>query len=92
MGNLNLKNELTRELEFGADLRFLNDRIGIDITYYKKNTFNQILPLGLPVETGASSRIIQAGDIQNQGIELLITAVPVKTREFRMERYHQLYA
>jgi iron complex outermembrane receptor protein len=82
MGNLNLKNELTRELEFGADLRFLNDRIGIDITYYKKNTFNQILPLGLPVETGASSRIIQAGDIQNQGIELLITAVPVKTREF----------
>jgi iron complex outermembrane receptor protein len=82
MGNLNLKNELTRELEFGADIRFFNDRLGFDITYYKKNTFNQILPLTLPVESGASSRIVQAGNIQNQGIELLVTAIPVRTKNF----------
>lgn len=82
IGNPNLKNELSRELEIGADLRFFNNRLGFDIAYYKKNTFNQIIDLGVPVETGASARIIQAGNVQNQGIEILMTANPVKNRYF----------
>ncbi|HET7897119.1 MAG TPA: hypothetical protein VFL47_05605, partial [Flavisolibacter sp.] len=82
MGNTNLKNQLTRELEFGADLRFFKNRLAFDVAYYKKNTFNQILPLSVPVESGASSRIVQAGNIQNQGVELLVTAVPVRSKNF----------
>jgi iron complex outermembrane receptor protein len=80
--NFNLKNELSREWEFGGDIRFLNNRIGIDIAYYKKNTFNQIIPLNTPVESGVSARLINAGNIQNQGLEVLLTATPVKTKDF----------
>jgi iron complex outermembrane receptor protein len=82
IGNPNLKNELSKELEFGADVRFFNNRIGFDIAYYKKNTYNQILELPVPVETGASSRLLQAGNVQNQGIEVLLTATPVRTKNF----------
>ena len=82
MGNPNLKNELSRELEVGADVRFFNNRLGFDVAYYKKNTFNQILEIPVPIETGASSRLLQAGNVQNQGIEILLTGVPVKTKYF----------
>ena len=82
IGNQELKNELSREFEVGADLRFFNNRLGFDIAYYKKNTFNQILELPVPVETGASSRLLQAGNVQNQGIEILLTANPIKKRDF----------
>lgn len=80
--NFDLRNELTREIEFGTNLQFFNNRLGVDVAYYKKNTFNQILQLPAPVESGVSSRLINAGNIQNQGFEVLLTAVPVKTRNF----------
>lgn len=82
LGNQNLKNELTREWEVGADLRFFNNRLGLDIAYYKKNTFNQILELGLPQESGLGAIQVNAGNIQNQGIEILLNTVPVRTRNF----------
>lgn len=81
-GNPDLKNELTKEFEIGAEMRFLNDRIGIDVSYYKKNTFNQILALTVPRESGVEKQLINAGNIQNQGIEILINAVPVKSKNF----------
>ncbi len=80
--NSNLKNELNREFEFGTDIRFFNNRLGFDIAYYKKNTFNQIISLPASVESGVSSKLINAGNIQNQGIEVLLTATPIKTRNF----------
>lgn len=82
IGNPNLKNELTRELEFGADIRFFNNRLGFDVAYYKKNTFNQIIELSVPVESGATSRVLQAGNIQNQGIEALVSANPIRGKNF----------
>jgi iron complex outermembrane receptor protein len=78
-GNENLKNELTKEYEIGTELRFLNDRIGIDVSYYKKNTYNQILALQVPRESGVERQLINAGNIQNSGIEILVNASPVKT-------------
>jgi len=80
LGNQNLKNELAREIEFGAEMRFLDNRIGFDLTYYKKNSFHQILGLGVNQEAGVSNRNINAGNIQNEGIELLVTAQPVKSK------------
>lgn len=82
IGNQNLKNELSREFEVGADVRFFNNRLGFDVAFYKKNTFNQILELPVPVETGASSRLLQAGNVQNQGIEILVTGTPVRSKDF----------
>ena len=80
--NLNLKNQLTREIEIGADLRFLNNRLGFDIAWYKRNSTNQILSFSLPAESGVSSQSLNAGDIQNQGIEILMTATPVQNTNF----------
>jgi iron complex outermembrane recepter protein len=82
LGNPHLKNELAREVEFGADVRFLNNRIGLDAAWYKKNSFNQIISLPADQESGVSSRYINAGNIQNEGIELLLTASPIKTKNF----------
>lgn len=81
-GNANLKNELTKEFEIGTEMRFLNDRIGIDASFYKKNTYNQILGLPVPGESGVDRQLINAGNIQNQGIELLINGSPIKTKDF----------
>jgi iron complex outermembrane recepter protein len=85
IGNQHLKNELAREIEFGADLRFFNNRLGLDAAVYKKNSFNQIIQLPLDQESGAPNRYINAGNIQNQGIELLLTANPIKTRNFKWD-------
>jgi iron complex outermembrane receptor protein len=80
--NYTLKNELTREIEFGTNLQFFHNRLGIDVAYYKKNTFNQILNLPASVESGVSARLINAGNIQNQGVEVLLNATPIKSRDF----------
>lgn len=82
LGNQHLKNELAREIELGADVRFLNDRIGLDAAVYKKNSFNQILSLAADQESGISGRTINAGNIQNEGVELLLSANPIKGRNF----------
>jgi iron complex outermembrane recepter protein len=82
IGNLNLKNELTREIEVGADMRFLDNRFGFDIAFYKKNSFNQILALSVPSESGVTSRLINAGNIQNQGVELILSTTPIRNKDF----------
>ncbi len=75
--NLNVKPETQRSIEVGTNLTFLNNLIDVDFAYYRTNTFNQILTIpGVP-ESGYSSRRINAGNIQNQGIELLVNAHPI---------------
>lgn len=78
--NYDLKPELQTSIEFGADLRFLNGRLGVDVAYYKTNTRNQILSLAAVKESGVSRQLINAGNIQNQGWELQIDASPIRTR------------
>lgn len=81
--NFDLKPEIQQSLEFGADVRFLNDRIGIDVAWYKNNTFNQILNLATVGESGVSSRWFNAGNIQNQGWEVALDFTPIRSREVR---------
>ncbi len=77
----NLKPEQKRSYEFGTNLQFFNNRIGLDFTYYKDNTFNQILNIPAPQESGATEQMINAGNIQNQGIEASLKLVPVITND-----------
>ncbi|HEU4607500.1 MAG TPA: TonB-dependent receptor, partial [Chitinophagaceae bacterium] len=79
--NLDLKPEKQRSIELGTNLSFLNDRIGIDVAVYKTNTFNQILTIPGVLETGYKSRRINAGDIQNKGIEISLNLTPVKRKD-----------
>jgi TonB-linked SusC/RagA family outer membrane protein len=78
----NLKPEITRSLEVGTDIRFLQNRIGFTFTYYKTNSINQLLELGLAPASGYARQYINAGDIQNSGIEVVINGTPVKTDNF----------
>ncbi len=83
--NLNLKPEKQHSIEVGLDMRFLKNRLGFDFAWYKTNTKNQILALPIASESGVSKRWINAGNIQNQGIEFLITATPIETKGWRWD-------
>ncbi|TAD91306.1 MAG: SusC/RagA family TonB-linked outer membrane protein [Bacteroidetes bacterium] len=82
LGNLNLAPLRAEEFEVGLDTRLFDNRIRLDVAYYKKNTRNQVLRLGTPSESGASNRIINAGNIQNQGIEMIITGTIIRKKDF----------
>jgi len=79
---LDLKNELSSSVEAGAELKFFKNKLGIDFTYYNASTKNQILSVTLPAATGFSSKLINAGEIRNKGIEIMISGTPVSTKNF----------
>ncbi|MDR6808341.1 TonB-linked SusC/RagA family outer membrane protein [Dyadobacter sp. BE34] len=83
--NANLKPELTSSYEIGTDIRLWQNRIGLDITYYKKVSSNQILDVNISNATGYLSKLLNAGKIENQGIEIQLTASPVKTEAFEWQ-------
>jgi len=76
--NFDLKPYITSSIEIGTDLRFFNDRLSLDITYYNKNTKNQILTASIPRSTGYFNKVINAGELANKGVEVLLTGSPVK--------------
>lgn len=82
LNNANLIPEETESFEAGIDLRFVQDRIGIDFTWYNTRTFNQIIPLGTTPTTGYTRQYINAGEIKNTGYEVSLNLVPVRTRDF----------
>ncbi len=80
--NPNLKPEQTRSAEAGLEMSFLKSRVGFDITYYRTRTVDQILPLAISTATGYSFKYLNAGTIENKGIELSAFATPVRTKDF----------
>lgn len=77
-----LQPEIVKSIEAGIEARFLDNRLGFTLTYYKSNSFNQLLTISLPRATGYSSKYINAGNIQNQGLELVLNATPLKSHDF----------
>ncbi len=78
-----LKNELTESVEFGTDLRFFENRLTLDLTYYDSKTSNQILSLPVSSASGYNTAVINAGEIRNSGIEAAIGVVPLSIGSFR---------
>lgn len=83
--NENLLPEETTSLEVGADVRFFNNRVGLDFTYYKSNSQNQLFPIALPVGSGASRFFTNGGDVENKGIEAVLSLRPVQTNDFQWD-------
>lgn len=81
--NPNLKPEIITTYELGTAFSFFNNRIGFDVTYYNALSKNQIISLPTVQSSGASSRQINAGEIRNQGVEVVVNLVPVKTADFK---------
>ncbi len=67
-----LKPEKTKSLEIGTEWRFFANRLSFDVTYYKTNTTNQTLQIAAPTATLYESRFVNAGNIQNQGVEAVV--------------------
>ncbi len=83
--NNTLKPERETSKEIGIDLKFLNNRLGFEATYYDVQNKNQILNISIPIESGASSKSINTGNIQSKGWEIGLTTIPVQTKNFRWE-------
>lgn len=66
-----VRSELIQNLEFGGELRFLNNRVGLDVSWYKSNATYQLIDLPLDPSSGFGDRKINAGDIQNKGWEIV---------------------
>ncbi|AGA79945.1 SusC/RagA family TonB-linked outer membrane protein [Echinicola vietnamensis] len=82
-GDPGLKPELTTSIEFGTQLSFLDGRLDLDVTYFKSNSKDMIIPVPISDATGFSSYITNAGEIQNSGIELVVGADIIETSDFK---------
>ena len=82
LGNKALRPEISTEFEVGADLRFFNNRLGVDVAYYDKKTEDQILDLKLSSATGFTRQTMNLGKVTNKGFELYVYGSPVKTKDF----------
>jgi outer membrane receptor protein involved in Fe transport len=83
--NTHLKPEITTEYELGADLKFFRNRLGLSLSYYNRQTKNQIMALNQSASTGYTSRYINAGLIENKGTEFSLTANPIRKKDFRWD-------
>ncbi|MEN8121589.1 MAG: SusC/RagA family TonB-linked outer membrane protein [Bacteroidota bacterium] len=82
LGNTLIEPEFTTSIELGLDLRFMNNRVGVDFGWYKANTVNMLYSIPVAYTTGYSSILDNIGELENKGIEVLLTATPVKTDNF----------
>ena len=78
IANNELKPETVTTYEIGADLRFFNGRLGLDLTYYDIRSKDQILGVPIDRTSAYTSRFINAGEIKNQGVEAILTAIPLE--------------
>ena len=76
--NFDLKPTMTSSYELGLEMKFLNGRVGIDATYYDQSSINQIISLASSSTSGYSARLVNAGEIQNRGIELAVNGRAVQ--------------
>lgn len=83
--NLNLKPLTSISYEGGFEARFFNNRLGIDFTYYVRNTKDDIVNAGISSASGYGNVKINAGKVHNHGVELLLTGTPVLNSHFRWD-------
>lgn len=80
--NPNLKPERTKSYEAGLEMRFFDSRIGFDLAYYKSNSIDQIINVPVSTSTGYTSKLLNAGEIENKGFEFGLNLVPIRTEDF----------
>jgi len=81
-GNPSLRPSRTTDLELGADLRFFNDRIGLDMTYYTRSSEDQIIAINIPLSTGFQRAVVNSGSLATVGGEVVLSLSPIRTEDF----------
>lgn len=82
LNNPNVKPSFANSFEIGIDLKFLNNRLGTEFTYYNQVNKNQIINLSVSGASGYDQTVINAGSIRNKGIELAINGKPIVSKFF----------
>jgi len=82
LGNPNLRPEFTQTLEAGAELRFLENRLGLEVTAYQQKSKDLLVPVDVSPTTGFDKAYVNAGEINNKGLEVTLSAMPVHTKDF----------
>lgn len=83
--NPNLRPERLTTFEVGADVRFFGRRLGLDLTYFDNKSVDQIIRIPVSQTSGYGAKFINAGEINTQGIEALVTVIPVRSPNFSWE-------
>ena len=82
MANPDLRWEKTAQWDFGVNLGLFRNRLNFDVSYYNKRTTDLLLDCPLPTATGYRSVFKNIGSVQNQGFDIMITGIPVQTKDF----------
>jgi TonB-linked SusC/RagA family outer membrane protein len=82
LANRELKPERTTTFEVGVDLRFVDNRIGLDLTYFDMNSEDLILPVPIAGSSGYTTANLNAASMTNKGIEAVLKLTPVRTKDF----------
>jgi TonB-linked SusC/RagA family outer membrane protein len=80
--NTKLKPTQTKSYEGGINIRFVNGRLGLSLTYFRTNSVNQLFKVSLPVTSGASSFFTNGGNVLNKGVEMEINSTPIRSNRF----------
>ena len=80
--NPDLKPERTKSYEFGLEMKFLKNRLGLDVAYYQSNSIDQIVGVRVSEASGYLYKVVNAGEIENKGVELSLSGTPIKTDDF----------
>jgi len=75
--NPDLRPERTRSTEAGIEVRFLKNRIGLEVTGYNTDSYDQILSVLTSASTGYTSKLLNAGNLSNRGVEAVLTVAPL---------------
>jgi TonB-linked SusC/RagA family outer membrane protein len=81
----NLKPQNTKSYEIGVDLKFVNNRFGIDYTYSRQNVKDQIFPVPLAGSTGAAQLVMNGGSVHTNSHEVIFYVSPISTRDFNWD-------
>ncbi|MFC3196945.1 SusC/RagA family TonB-linked outer membrane protein [Parapedobacter deserti] len=82
MASNTLSPEMVTEIEVGTDLRFFRNRMGLEFSYYDKTSNRQILQQEIAASSGFGTRVVNAGEISNRGIEVILSGTPIRTESF----------
>jgi outer membrane receptor protein involved in Fe transport len=85
ISNSKLKPEFSTEYEIGLDLKFFNNRIGLETSYYRNINTDGIIPLDISPATGATQTVTNSGKTTSNGIEIALNVTPILTKDFRWD-------
>lgn len=83
--NSDLKPEKTKSYELGLEFSFFKNRISADFATYRRDTYNQLIPSDITAAYGFTSKYVNAGKVENKGLELGLTVKPIVTNSFNWE-------